>query len=51
MFEDERKSLIPLPLVAMEAAKTVAALVNSDLTVKCRAFHLTVYGELSDMLS
>ncbi|MGD0623077.1 MAG: IS21 family transposase, partial [Thermacetogeniaceae bacterium] len=33
MFEDERKSLIPLPLVAMEAAKTVAALVNSDLTV------------------
>ena len=33
MFEDERKSFAPLPLVAMEAAKTVAALVNSDLTV------------------
>jgi len=33
MFEEERKSLNPLPLVPMEAAKTVTALVNSDLTV------------------
>jgi hypothetical protein len=33
MFEDERRSLNLLPLVPMEAAKTVAVLVNSDLTV------------------
>jgi len=33
MFEEERMSLNPLPLVPMEAAKTVTALVNSDLTV------------------
>jgi transposase len=33
MFEEERRSLNPLPLLPMEAAKTVAALVNSDLTV------------------
>jgi hypothetical protein len=33
MFEEERKSLRPLPLLPMDAAKTVAALVNSDLTV------------------
>ena len=33
MFEDERRSLSPLPLVPMETAKTVPALVNTDLTV------------------
>ncbi len=33
MFEEERRSLSPLPLVPMETAQTVPALVNTDLTV------------------
>jgi transposase len=33
MFEEERRSLAPLPLTPMETAETVSALVNTDLTV------------------
>jgi len=33
MFEEERRALSPLPLVPMETAETVPALVNTDLTV------------------